>query len=101
MQPDSELLRRFKAEASEDAFAEIVQRHIALVYRIALARLQEEQGLADDVAQAVFISLALHARDLSGSSDGRTLRVCHDRSIPAPRGRRPPISATLENRKGV
>jgi RNA polymerase sigma factor (sigma-70 family) len=63
MVEDAELLRRYVDEESQEAFAELVQRHLGLVYFSALRRTNEAH-LASDVAQTVFIRLAEHARAL-------------------------------------
>lgn len=55
---DRELLRRYADGASEEAFAEIVQRHTSVVYSAALRQLCGHEALARDVTQAVFVSLA-------------------------------------------
>jgi RNA polymerase sigma factor (sigma-70 family) len=65
MTPDSELLRRYAESASEDAFAELVQRHIGLVYSAALRQLNGDVPLAQDVTQSVFTDLARKAASLS------------------------------------
>ena len=57
MTSDLDLLRRFAQENSQDAFAEIVRRHLNLVYSAALRQLRSRQ-LAEDVAQSVFADLA-------------------------------------------
>ena len=61
---DMELLREFARHHSETAFAELVQRHLNLVYSVAL-RCTASPGDAQDVAQAVFIILARKAARLN------------------------------------
>jgi RNA polymerase sigma factor (sigma-70 family) len=58
---DYELLRRYAREGSEEAFAEIVRRHSALVYSTCL-RILADQHEAEDASQAVFIALSRKAR---------------------------------------
>jgi uncharacterized protein (TIGR03435 family) len=59
-----DLVREFSRHNSEPAFAELVQRHINLVYSVAL-RFTGNTGDAQDVTQAVFIILARKAAGLS------------------------------------
>ncbi|HEX2101581.1 MAG TPA: sigma-70 family RNA polymerase sigma factor [Candidatus Synoicihabitans sp.] len=61
---DIELLRRYVAEKSEAAFAELVRRRIDGVYASALRRLGGDEHLARDVTQQVFAALARQARSL-------------------------------------
>jgi len=61
---DMDLVREFARHNSEPAFAELVQRHINLVYSVAL-RFTGGTGDAQDVTQAVFIILARKAAGLS------------------------------------
>src|SRR5688572_5351138 len=61
---DTELLRRYVEERSEPAFAALVQRHLGLVYSVALRRVGGDAHLAEDVAQQVFVDLARKGRIL-------------------------------------
>jgi RNA polymerase sigma factor (sigma-70 family) len=65
MTSDPELLRQFAQTHSEDAFAELVRRHVNLVYSTALRRAAGDAHLAQDVAQSVFTDLARKANSLS------------------------------------
>jgi RNA polymerase sigma factor (sigma-70 family) len=65
MTPDSELLRQFAQTNSGDAFAELVKRHVSLVYSAALRQVNGDEHLAKDVAQIVFTGLARKAGSLS------------------------------------
>jgi RNA polymerase sigma factor (sigma-70 family) len=65
MENDAELLRRYADEKSEAAFADLVRRHLDLVYSAALRRLGGDAHAAADVAQQVFATLARDAGKLS------------------------------------
>lgn len=58
---DATLLRRYASEKSGEAFAELVRRHLPLVYSAAARRLGGDTHRAEDVAQLVFCALARHA----------------------------------------
>jgi uncharacterized protein (TIGR03435 family) len=60
---DMELMQEYAGRNSEAAFAELVHRHINLVYSVAL-RFTGDPGDAQDVTQAVFIILAQKAAGL-------------------------------------
>jgi RNA polymerase sigma factor (sigma-70 family) len=57
MTSDLDLLRQFARENSQDAFAEIVRRHLNLVYSAARRQVRSPQ-LAEEIAQSVFADLA-------------------------------------------
>jgi RNA polymerase sigma factor (sigma-70 family) len=65
MTPDSELLATFARTNSEDAFAELVRRHVYLVYSAALRQVGGDAHLAQDAAQSVFTDLARKAGSLA------------------------------------
>ncbi len=61
---DLELLARYTRHHAEEAFAEIVRRHLDLVFSAALRQVRSTQ-LAEEVAQTTFISLARDANRLA------------------------------------
>ena len=63
---DADLLRRFHFERSQGAFAELVRRHLDMVYATALRRVGGDRQLAEDVAQMVFSDLVRKAPSLAG-----------------------------------
>ncbi len=58
---DTELLRRYVNEGADAALTALVERHLDLVYSVARRHVQSSPQ-AEDIAQAVFIELAHHAR---------------------------------------
>jgi RNA polymerase sigma factor (sigma-70 family) len=61
LEEDCELLRRYVEEKSDLAFAELVRRHLDLVYGVALRQVAGDAALAQDVTQIVFTALARKA----------------------------------------
>ncbi|MCI0534899.1 MAG: sigma-70 family RNA polymerase sigma factor [Verrucomicrobiales bacterium] len=61
---DQTLLQEFVREASEEAFGELIRRHVDLVYSTAL-RVIRSPDLANDVTQQTFTALAQNARRLA------------------------------------
>jgi RNA polymerase sigma factor (sigma-70 family) len=66
MTTDAELLRRYAEAGDETAFRELVQRHVDLVYSVALRHVGGDAHFAQDAAQRVFADLARKARALAG-----------------------------------
>src|SRR6185295_12331249 len=60
---DAHLLERYVRQNSQDAFAELVKRHVNLVYSAALRQVRSPQ-LAEEVAQSTFTDLARNAARL-------------------------------------
>src|ERR1035441_8233837 len=58
--PDDRLLEQFARNGSEEAFAALVRRHIALVHSVAMRHTANPQH-AQDITQAVFVILARKA----------------------------------------
>jgi RNA polymerase sigma factor (sigma-70 family) len=65
MKDDAALLRSYADDGSEAAFAELVRRHVDLVYGAALRRTGGDAHRAADVAQQVFTTVARQAHTLS------------------------------------
>ena len=61
---DQQLLRDYTGGRSEAAFAELVRRHVDLVYSAAL-RMVRDSHLAEDVTQGAFVALARNAGQLA------------------------------------
>jgi RNA polymerase sigma factor (sigma-70 family) len=64
VETDLQLLARYARDNAEDAFAEIVGRHLDLVHSAALRQVRSPH-LAEEVAQSVFIDLARQARRIA------------------------------------
>ncbi len=65
MTDDTELLRCYAEEKSDEAFGELVRRHLDFVYAAALRQARGNASLAQDVAQVVFTDLARKAGTLA------------------------------------
>ncbi|HTV47801.1 MAG TPA: sigma-70 family RNA polymerase sigma factor [Phycisphaerae bacterium] len=65
MLTDAELLGSFVRDRSEDAFKTLLDRHLKLVYGAALRQVNDP-GIAEDIAQGVFMALARKAPSLQG-----------------------------------
>jgi RNA polymerase sigma factor (sigma-70 family) len=65
MTDDATLLRRYAEEGSEEAFSELVRRHVDLVYGAAFRRTHGDAHAAADIVQQVFTTLARQAGKLS------------------------------------
>jgi RNA polymerase sigma factor (sigma-70 family) len=61
---DQQLLRDYTGDRSEAAFAELVRRHVDLVYSAAV-RMVRDAHLAEDVTQSAFVALAQNAGQLT------------------------------------
>ncbi len=65
MNPDGALLRRYAERGDEEAFAELVRRHLGLVYGAALRQIGGDAHRAEEIAQVVFTDLARRAGPLA------------------------------------
>jgi RNA polymerase sigma factor (sigma-70 family) len=61
---DAELLQLYVSKHSEEAFAEIVRKHLNLVYGTALREMAGDTTSAEDICQSVFLELAKKAPSL-------------------------------------
>lgn len=64
MEDDATLLKRYAEKADQDAFGQLVGRHLGLVYGVALRRTNGDRYLAEDIAQETFAQLAREAAKL-------------------------------------
>ena len=69
---DAQLLRGFAEERSDDAFTELVRRHIDSVFTAAARRTGGDAAAAQDIAQTVFTGLATKLR---GAGAAEVLQV--------------------------
>lgn len=65
MMDDATLLRRYAQDRAESDFAELVRRHLNLVYSAALRQVNGDTHFAQDVTQLVFTDLARKAAKLA------------------------------------
>src|SRR6185369_14539378 len=65
MNDDAELLLRYAREGSEEAMAELVRRHLPLIYHAALRQVRGNSHLAEEAAQEVIIAMARKAASLA------------------------------------
>lgn len=68
MSDDSELLAHYATHGDNAAFAALVQRHLGLVYSVALRQTHGNRSLAEDISQQVFTDLAKKAGKLTEHS---------------------------------
>jgi len=61
---DNELLREYARSASEAAFAELVHRHVNMVFSTALREADGDEPLAQELTQLVFVELSRKAASL-------------------------------------
>lgn len=64
MDPDLELLRQYANNGSQRAFSDLVERTAGFVYAAALRQTGGDAHLAQDVTQAVYLTLAFRAGSL-------------------------------------
>src|SRR5437868_6051679 len=65
MENDAELLLHYARHGAEEAFAEIVRRHLDFVYQTALRQVGGDAHHASDVAQYVFTEVARRSASLA------------------------------------
>src|SRR5436853_7723746 len=66
METDQQLLKSYVANGTEEAFRELVERHINLVHSAALRESRGNASEAEDLTQSVFTELARRAPGLVG-----------------------------------
>lgn len=62
---DGQLLRQYVNQQDDSAFTDLVRRHQTMVFNVCMRRLQDTH-LAEDAAQAVFLTLSRKASRLTG-----------------------------------
>ena len=65
------MLRDYALQRDEDAFAELVRRHLPMVYSAAARRLGQDSAAAEDIATSVLFL----ASDASSYVTGQTIVV--------------------------
>src|SRR5438093_268951 len=65
MNESGQLLRAYAERNDEEAFGELVRRHINVVYGAALRQTGGDTALAEDITQTVFTDLARKSKALS------------------------------------
>lgn len=84
MNHDAELLHRYASMADTQAFSDLVQRHLPMVYRAAWRQLAGDTHAAEDATQVVFTLLArkagrlVHHANLAGWLHVATRHVVRD-----------------------
>jgi hypothetical protein len=72
---DQALLSEFAMHRSEEAFAELVNRHLDMVHSAATRLAGQGPASAEDITQQVFVELARQARRLRGACRARTVAL--------------------------
>lgn len=64
---DEELLRAYCERGCQDSFAELVRRHVSLVYGTARRQVSDPH-VAEEICQKVFCTLAQNAKSIRNTS---------------------------------
>jgi len=94
---DMDLVREFATQQSEAAFAELVRRHVNLVYSIA-RRCTGSESDAEDVTQQTFLSVLEHLEGFRGEASFYTwvLRIASHAALKIIRKRKGLNTVSLE-----